>query len=54
MSGHPDYFEIRNEFYQDVDGVCSVYDVNDEESFEALDNWLAEAKKFAVCVLMPL
>jgi DnaJ family protein C protein 27 len=24
LSGHPDFFEVRNEFYKDAQGVCIV------------------------------
>lgn len=46
LSGHPEFFEIRNEFYKDTQGVILVYDVSSYESFEELDNWMAEAAKF--------
>lgn len=46
LSGHPEFFEIRNEFYKDAQGCLLVYDVCSRESFEALDEWLAEAVKF--------
>ena len=44
--GHPEFFEIRNEFYKDTQGALLVYDVTNTESFDALDSWLAEAQKF--------
>jgi len=46
LSGHPEFFEIRNEFYKDTQGALLVYDVTNAESFDALDSWLAEAQKF--------
>ena len=46
LSGHPEFFEIRNEFYKDAQGVVVVFDVANRDSFEALDGWLAEASKF--------
>jgi DnaJ homolog subfamily C member 27 len=46
LSGHPEFFEIRNEFYKDAQGALLVYDVSSRESFEDLDNWLAEAAKY--------
>jgi len=46
LSGHPEFFEIRNEFYKDTQGVILVYDVSSMDSFEELDGWLAEAAKF--------
>ena len=46
LSGNPEYFEIRNEFYKDSQGCLLVYDVSSRETFEDIDNWLAEASKF--------
>lgn len=44
MAGHPIFYEVRNEFYKDTQGVLLVYDVSDRTSFEALDSWLNEMK----------
>jgi DnaJ homolog subfamily C member 27 len=46
LSGHPEFFEIRNEFYKDAQGALLVYDVSARESFEECDAWLAECAKF--------
>lgn len=46
LSGHQEFFEIRNEFYKDAQGILLVYDVCSRESFEELDNWITEATKF--------
>ena len=43
-AGGAEYFEIRNEFYKDASGGLLVFDVSNRESFEALEDWLAEAK----------
>uniref|UniRef100_A0A4W5MHN4 DnaJ (Hsp40) homolog, subfamily C, member 27 n=1 Tax=Hucho hucho TaxID=62062 RepID=A0A4W5MHN4_9TELE len=45
MAGHPFFYEVRNEFYKDSQGVVLVYDVGLRESFDALDSWLAEMKQ---------
>ncbi|XP_037830358.1 dnaJ homolog subfamily C member 27 isoform X3 [Kryptolebias marmoratus] len=45
MAGHPFFYEVRNEFYKDSQGVLLVYDVGLRESFDALDSWLAEMKQ---------
>lgn len=45
MAGHPFFFEVRNEFYKDTQGVILVYDVGQKDSFDALDSWLAEMKQ---------
>ncbi|CAM9144563.1 unnamed protein product [Heterosigma akashiwo] len=46
LSGHPDFFEIRNEFYRDAQGAILVYDVTNRASFAALDEWVEEGAKF--------
>jgi DnaJ family protein C protein 27 len=46
LSGHPEFFEIRNEFYKDAQGCLLVYDVSAKDSFEECDAWLAEAAKY--------
>ncbi|CAE7790800.1 dnajc27 [Symbiodinium microadriaticum] len=46
LSGHQEFFEIRNEFYKDAQGIILVYDVSTRETFQELDTWLNEAKKF--------
>lgn len=42
MAGDPLFYEVRNEFYRDVQGALLVYDVSDKASFAALDGWLEE------------
>ena len=48
LSGHPEFFEVRNEFYKDTQGALLVYDCSSRRSFEALDGWLEEAARFGV------
>jgi DnaJ family protein C protein 27 len=48
LSGHPEFYEVRNEFYKDTQGCILVYDVTSRSSFEALDGWLKEANKHGV------
>lgn len=50
LSGHDSFFEIRNEFYKDAQGILLVYDVTSQESFDSLPNWLSEASKFGANV----
>lgn len=45
FSGHPLFYEVRNEFYRDVQGVLLVFDLSNRRSFETLDYWLNEMKK---------
>ena len=42
ISGHPEFFDVRNEFYKDTQGAILVYDVSSKRSFESLDGWLKE------------
>jgi DnaJ family protein C protein 27 len=46
LSGHSEFFEVRNEFYKDTQGCLLVYDVTNRESFEQCDSWLTEAAKY--------
>jgi DnaJ family protein C protein 27 len=46
LSGHSEFFEVRNEFYKDAQGILLVYDVTSRETYDVLDNWLAEAAKY--------
>ena len=43
FAGGPEYFEIRRDFYQEAQGGLLVFDVGNRESFDALEDWLAEA-----------
>lgn len=46
LSGHSEFFDVRNEFYKDTQGVLLCFDLSSRRSFEALDNWLNEARKY--------
>jgi len=45
FSGKPEYAKIRYEFYQELHGIVYVFDVNNNDSFNNLENWLKESKK---------
>jgi DnaJ family protein C protein 27 len=45
FSGHPLFYEVRNEFYRDVQGILLVFDLTNRRSFDTLDSWLSEMKK---------
>lgn len=45
MSGKASFEETRAEFYADTQGMLICYDVSSVASFDALDGWLAEAKR---------
>jgi DnaJ family protein C protein 27 len=34
FSGHPLFYEVRNEFYRDVQGILLVFDLTNRRSFE--------------------
>ena len=42
IAGEPAYFQIRNEFYGDTDGIMMVFDVQSRQSFDHLEQWLSE------------
>jgi DnaJ family protein C protein 27 len=46
LSGHPEFFEVRNEFYKDCQGALLVYDIHSRSSFDKLDSWLLESSKY--------
>ena len=48
LSGDEAYSEVRNEFYSNIDGVLLVFDVTSSQSFESLDSWLNELRKYGV------
>ena len=55
LSGHAEFFEVRNEFYKDAQGIVLVYDCTNRESFNDCDKWMAEATKYgANCNEVPL
>jgi DnaJ family protein C protein 27 len=45
LSGHPEFFEVRNDFYKETNGLLRVYDVTNKRSFDSMDMWLREANK---------
>lgn len=46
MSGDDSYFEVRNEFYGDTDGFLMVFDMSSRDSFNQLNRWVEEAKRY--------
>lgn len=46
LSGNGEFFEIRNEFYKDIQGCLLVFDVSSRDSFQKCDSWLSEMSKF--------
>lgn len=54
MSGSEAFFEVRNEFYKDASGAILVYDVSNKKTFDSLQGWLDEARKFGAASDMPI
>ena len=48
LSGHPEFYDVRNEFYKDTQGCLLVYDVTARRSFEQLEMWVQEARLIAL------
>lgn len=47
-SGDPEYSDVRNEFYKNVDGAMLTFDVTCKRSFESLGSWLKEASGYGL------
>lgn len=45
-----EFFEIRNEFYKEAQGIVLVFDVSSRDTFDDLDSWISEATKFGVSI----
>lgn len=55
LSGDPDYAEVRNEIYEDVDAAFLVFDVSDDLFFESLETWLSQISRYRFhCTKIPL
>lgn len=42
LAGEDVYFHVRNEFYQDTEGLLLVFDVTQKSTFEHIESWLEE------------
>ena len=47
LGGAHEYFEVRNELYENTDALVLVCDVTDERSFTAIPDWLREFRTFS-------
>jgi DnaJ family protein C protein 27 len=43
FSGHPEFLDVRNEFYREAHMLLLVFDLTSKRSFESLDMWVREA-----------
>lgn len=48
LSGNDEYRLIRQEFYEDSNGVIMVYDVDNRDSFQSLVHWEEEMRRFGI------
>jgi len=48
LSGNEDYKLIRQEFYEDSNGIIMVYDLDNRDSFSSLIHWEEEMRRFGV------
>lgn len=46
MSGNPEFYEVRNEFYRDANAILLVFDMTLKSSLDGLDMWIREAQEF--------
>ena len=46
LSGDDIYIEVRNEFYPEANGIMLCYDVSNRESFDHINTWIEEGKKY--------
>lgn len=47
FGGAQEYFDVRNELYENTDALVLVCDVTDERSIAALPDWLREFDNFS-------
>lgn len=48
FSGKKDFLDVRNELYQEVSAAILVFDVSNQRSFDALEEWLKEIKRYGL------
>ncbi|KAM3142029.1 hypothetical protein pb186bvf_005902 [Paramecium bursaria] len=46
FSGHPEFVEVRNEFYKDANLLILVFDLTVRATMVALDSWFREASDY--------
>ncbi|CAM9641393.1 unnamed protein product, partial [Heterosigma akashiwo] len=54
LSGHEEFAGIRNEFYNDAQGVVLVFDLTSAPSFQNLERWVREASEYASLADLPV
>lgn len=51
FSGHPEFAEVRNEFYKEASLILLIFDLTVKRTLEALDMWLREANDYGAGAL---
>ena len=47
FSGHPEFFDVRTEFYKDINAILLIFDLTHKRSLESLDSWVKEIEENA-------
>lgn len=47
FSGHPEFFDVRTEFYKDLNAILLIFDLTHKRSLESLDTWVKEIEENA-------
>jgi small GTP-binding protein len=47
ISGQPAFSQIRSDYYRGAKGVVLMFDLTRSETFQHLDSWVDEARKYA-------
>ena len=47
FSGHPEFFDVRTEFYKDLNAILLIFDLTHKRSLESLDSWVKEIEENA-------
>ena len=54
FSGKQDSIRIRTELYQELHAIAYCFDLSNKNSFNNLDNWIKEVKKYGGERLVPI
>jgi GTPase SAR1 family protein len=54
FSGKQDSIRIRTELYQELHSIAYCFDLSNKNSFQNLENWIKEVKKYGGERLVPI